>query len=129
LPLDVDEATQDVEVLRRAASQDPSKPAYPQTSMTTIIHLLRLKRLESEIQHKIYRVDRLKSSKAICATTDGFLDKLRAWKEAIPPQSKHFELLDPTTVGGNDYRTYDSYASAGIFCIGFIVWTKRTNWL
>jgi hypothetical protein len=107
----VNEATKDLEELRRAALQDQSKPAYPQTTMTTIVHLLRLKRIESEIQHKIYRVDNSKSSKAICATTDMFLEKLRAWKEVIPPQSKQYDLSNSMSLAGNDYRTYDSYVS------------------
>lgn len=109
LPLDVDEATQDIEDLRRAAEQDPSKPASPQTTMTTVIHLLRLKILESEIQHKIYRVDRLKSSASTCRTTDGFIERLYAWRDAIPPESTGSPLLDSASVDGNDYRGYDSY--------------------
>lgn len=112
----MDEATQDLEELRKAALQDPSIPAYPQTTMTTIVHLLRLKRIESEIQHKIYRVDRSKSFKTICATTDAFLERLRAWKDAIPPQSKQYDLFNSQTVAGNDYRTYDSYVSS-TYCL------------
>lgn len=78
LPLDVNEAIENLEELRKAASQDRSKPVYPQTTMTTIIHLFRLKRIESEIQHEIYRVDRSKSTKDVCATTDAFLERLHA---------------------------------------------------
>ncbi|EXJ82048.1 hypothetical protein A1O1_08117 [Capronia coronata CBS 617.96] len=95
LPLDVDEATRDVEVLRKAAEQDRSIPAYPQTTMSTIIHLLRLKKIESEIQHEIYRVDRTKPSSAIHAITDAFLEKLYAWKDAIPAQSIQLDSGEP----------------------------------
>ncbi|PVH71530.1 hypothetical protein DL98DRAFT_596856 [Cadophora sp. DSE1049] len=86
LPFDVDEAIQDVEVLRKAASQDRTRPAHPQTTMSCFIHLLRLKILESEIQHKIYRVDSARSLPAIYKSTDIFLERLNAWKDAIPSQ-------------------------------------------
>lgn len=112
LPLDVDEATQDVEELRKASRQDPSLPTYPQTTMTTIIHLLRLKRLESEIQHKIYRVDKTSSSKEACTTTDVYIEKLIAWKNAIPPQSNRNDKDGGAGVPGGEYRTYDSYMAS-----------------
>ncbi|ETN38231.1 uncharacterized protein HMPREF1541_06262 [Cyphellophora europaea CBS 101466] len=113
LPLDVDEATQDIEDLRRAAEQDPSKPVSPQTTMTTFIHLVRLKIIESEIQHKIYRVDRLKSSASTCRTTDGFLERLYAWRDAIPPESSKSSPLDSAPADDGDvYRGYDSYMAS-----------------
>jgi hypothetical protein len=108
LPLEVDEATQDLEELRRASAQDRTKPANPPTTMTTIVHLIRLKRLESEIQHKLYRVDKTKPADAIYETTDRYLEKLQAWRDAIPaavPQCTGSRA----SIHGDDYRTYDSY--------------------
>jgi hypothetical protein len=101
LPLDVDEANQDVEKLRKAATENLSMPKYPQTTMTCFIHLLRLKRLESEIQHKVYRVDTTKSVEAIEKTTDTFLNQLREWKDAIPPQSTEWDPKDRQTFRGD----------------------------
>jgi hypothetical protein len=79
--------------------------------MTTYIHLLRLRILESEIQHKIYRVDRNKSTASIHRTTDAFLERLSAWKSVIPTQSTQHKEGESTPGDGNDYRSYDSYVS------------------
>jgi hypothetical protein len=43
---------------------------------------MRLRRIESKIEHIIYRVDR--QTKANAAIIQGFLDQLAAWKDAIP---------------------------------------------
>lgn len=114
LPLDVDEANEDLETLRRATLQDRSKPAVPQTSMTAFIHLLRLKRIEAEIQHKIYRVDKVKSAEWLYKTTDVFLEKLIAWKVAIPPEATcaQPESTDRQNFRGDEYRRYDNYMAS-----------------
>ncbi|KFA70194.1 hypothetical protein S40285_04420 [Stachybotrys chlorohalonatus IBT 40285] len=107
LPLDVDEDTQDLEILCKATEQDRSIPPSPPTSMSTLIHLLRLKRIESEIQHTIYRVDRMEASQDICIQTNTFIDKLHAWKNAIPQQKLHQEMMENQV-----YLSYDSYMAA-----------------
>jgi hypothetical protein len=112
LPADVEEANQDVEVLRRAASVDKSAPAYPRTTMSTFIHLLRLKMIESDIQHNIYRVDKPSVSKSIHQSTDSFLERLYAWRDAIPPQSKKWGPADRHRFRGDEYMSYDSYVSS-----------------
>lgn len=114
LPLDVDEANQSLEALSAAATQDRTVPARPQTTMSTFIHLVRLKRIESEIQHKIYRVDHAKSSSMINAITDGFLERLYAWKDAIPPESTQVDSTNPISLKDNVYRSYDSYVSQAL---------------
>lgn len=57
LPLDVDDSTQEVEVFDLAMKQDQSIPANPPTVLTYFIHLIRLKRIQSEIQTTLYRVE------------------------------------------------------------------------
>ena len=79
--------------------------------MTTFIHLIRLKRIESEIQHKIYRVDRTKPSSTMNTMTDLFLTRLYAWKDAIPPESTQMSSMDPRSRDANVYCSYDSYVS------------------
>jgi hypothetical protein len=99
-------------VLRRATDADRARPAFPQTTMTCYIHLLRLRIIDSEIQHDIYRVDNRNSAKTIYQTTDDFLERLSAWRDAIPPQSTHSSQPDPTNRNnfrGDEYRSYDSY--------------------
>ena len=112
LPSDVEEANQDVEVLRMAANADKSAPAYPRTTMSTFIHLLRLKIIESDIQHNVYRVDRPSVSKAIHQLTDTFLERLYAWRDAIPPQSKEWGPADRHKFRGDEYMSYDSYVGS-----------------
>lgn len=114
LPLDVDEATQDLNVLRKAATQDRSRPAVPQTSMTTFIHLLRLKRIEADIQHKIYRVDKAKSAEWLYKKTNTFLEQMIAWKDAIPPEATSAQLdsADRQNFRGDEYRRFDNYMAS-----------------
>ncbi|RDI86727.1 hypothetical protein Vi05172_g3157 [Venturia inaequalis] len=114
LPLDVDEATQDLNLLRKATTQDRSRPAVPQTSMTTFIHLLRLKRIEADIQHKIYRVDKAKSAEWLYKKTDIFLERMIAWKDAIPPEATSAQLdsTDRQTFRGDEYRRHDNYMAS-----------------
>ncbi|KAH6669955.1 fungal-specific transcription factor domain-containing protein [Halenospora varia] len=112
LPLDVDEANQDLEVLRKASEADKTKPASPQSSLTCFIHLLRLRIIDSEIQHSIYRVDCRSSSKSVYQKTDAFLEKLIAWKDAIPPQSTQWDPADRHKFRGDEYQSYDSYMAS-----------------
>lgn len=72
--------------------------------MSTLIHLLRLKRIESEIQHQIYRVDKIKSPQEIYAETNNFLKSLLAWKNVIPRFETQTEMPENQV-----YLSYDSY--------------------
>lgn len=112
LPLDVDEANRDLDILRVAAEADRSVPAFPQTTMSCYVHLLRLRIIDSEIQHKVYRVDCVKSPESIYKMTDILLAKLQAWKDVIPPESTHWDPRDRQTFRGDEYRSYDSYVSS-----------------
>jgi hypothetical protein len=77
--------------------------------MTCWIHLLRLKIIDSDIQHNIYRVDRRNSAKGSYQTTDMYLERLVAWKAAIPPQSNQWDPSDRQNFRGDEYQSYDSY--------------------
>jgi hypothetical protein len=112
LPLDVDEANQSVDELRNAMSRDQPAPSQAQSTMSTFIHLLRLKRLESDIQHKIYRVDHATSPVSINAMTHGFLEKLYAWKEAIPSESTEINSPGAPYPPNHVYCSYDSYMAS-----------------
>lgn len=74
LPLDVDDDIQDPALL--AAPQPHSKP----TSLTFAIYLFRLRRIDSRIQHKIYRADRALSS--LRPKMDPLYLELEEWKES-----------------------------------------------
>lgn len=88
MPLDINEDTRSDDIIRQAAMHISNKPASPATTLTSFIHRLRLKRLESEIQHAVYRVDQPK--KISDAIINAFLERLNSWKEAIPYEANNF---------------------------------------
>ena len=49
--------------------------------------MVSLKRIASDIQHSVYRVDRPVNFSD--AFTQGFLDRLNEWKNEIPPESSY----------------------------------------
>ena len=79
-------------------------PALPPTNLSTLIHLLRLKRIESSIQNTIYRVDRLIPSQELFEHTNSFLEMLEAWKACIPCHANDQDNPDRQI-----YLSYDSY--------------------
>lgn len=74
LPLDVDDDVHDPALL--TAPQDESKA----TSLTFAIYLFKLRRIDSRIQHKIYRADRPLSSLRL--KMDPLYLELEEWKES-----------------------------------------------
>lgn len=74
LPLDVDDDIEDPALL--TASQDPEKT----TNLTFAIYLVKLRRIESRIQHKIYRADRPLLS--LRPKMDPLYFQLEQWKES-----------------------------------------------
>lgn len=82
LPLDVDEACEDIQAIIQAAKMRSNVPRNPPTTLTSFVHRVRLKRIESQIQHLIYRVDRpLKVPDNIIQS---FLAQLTTWKDTLP---------------------------------------------
>jgi hypothetical protein len=89
LPLDIPEENEDDEVCRQASLDISNLPRNPPTTMTSFIHHLRLKQIESDIQHEIYRVDR--PAWISDAVIQQYLDRLNAWKDAIPLGATDFK--------------------------------------
>ncbi|KAI2619534.1 fungal-specific transcription factor domain-containing protein [Hypomontagnella submonticulosa] len=88
LPFDINEETTDDEIVRQASLRVSDIPVNPPHTLTSFVHRMRLKQIESEIQHDVYRVDRPNDvSDAIINT---FLDRLNAWKEVIPFESANY---------------------------------------
>ena len=75
-----------METLCIAAEKDQTLPSNPPTTLTYFIHIVRLKRIESEIRTTLYRVDHTSSPATSYQATDLFLEKLASWKNAIPRQ-------------------------------------------
>ena len=86
LPFDIDEAADDEETILRASTNISDKPCNPPTSLTSFIHQLRLKKIESEIQHLVYRVDT--PFDASQPLIQELYDRLLAWEQSCPDEAR-----------------------------------------
>ncbi|KAI1773936.1 fungal-specific transcription factor domain-containing protein [Hypoxylon cercidicola] len=117
LPLDINEDTIDEEIIRQASMHVSNIPVNPPNTLTSFIHRTRLKQIESEIQHDVYRVDR--PNDASDATINSFLDRLNAWKDAIPYETAHYV-----------HRQEDAYEGAELYtlhyhrCVRFLLYPQ-----
>lgn len=78
LPMDVDDDVRDPAVLS-ASTSSPSPPNRI-TTLTFSIYLIQLRRIDSKIQHKIYRADRPLHS--LRSKMDALFLELEEWKES-----------------------------------------------
>lgn len=99
LPLDVDEETDDVEILETASKFNRTAASSKSTTLSLFVRVAKLRMIESHIQQKIYRVD--STVEATDAEIDGFSAQLAEWKDMIP--------LDSQNKSGSDSHSIDSY--------------------
>jgi hypothetical protein len=113
LPLDIDEAATDSELLRfPPTSNKASTVPTTSTSLSSWIHILKLRQIESDIQQKVYRVD--KTADIIDVKIDVYLQRLEEWKAMIP--------LDAMTKVDSDTDPYDGY-DYYVRCLSkFFIW-------
>ncbi|KAH9885724.1 fungal-specific transcription factor domain-containing protein [Xylariomycetidae sp. FL2044] len=107
LPLDIDESNEDLEALeevRRRGEPGQDAPAAKSTSMTGFIYLCRLRRIESEIQQSIYRVD--EASPAAESEVERFIQKLEDWKALMPKDASHLDFPNMVVDGYDNYMVY-----------------------
>lgn len=83
--MDVDEASAKPEDFQAAMRRGPGLVSKPPTTLSYFIHMVGLKRIASDIQHSVYRVD--KAVDFSDSITEGFLARLNTWKQDIPPES------------------------------------------
>lgn len=117
LPLDIPENTADDAFVRNAALSVSTVPASPPNSMTSFIHRTRLKRIESEIQHIIYRVDF--TGKVPDATLNDFLDRLSHWKDTIPFEAHNYVHTHDSAFEGLEFYTIHYYR-----CVRFLLYPQ-----
>ncbi|KAK8138556.1 hypothetical protein PG984_001936 [Apiospora sp. TS-2023a] len=117
LPLDINEDTRDDEFVRQASTHVTNIPVNPPTTLTSFIHRTRLKRIESEIQHSVYRVDRPGTIADI--TIDAFLNKLNSWKEAIPYDATNYVQQQNAAYEGAEFYTIHYYR-----CVRFLLYPR-----
>lgn len=104
LPLDVDEATTDSELRKlptSTSSLEQHSAPLNSTTMSSFVHVVRLRQIESAIQRKVYRVDRAKN--VLESEIDGFIEQLERWKTMIPLDTKHFIDKETEPYDGYDY--------------------------
>lgn len=82
-PIDVDEDNMEPDDLRKAMVRDPDTPVDNAITLTFFLHFLKLKRIASDIQHTIYRLDKGVESSSVLV--DGFVEQLKVWRQRLPP--------------------------------------------
>ncbi|OTB07662.1 hypothetical protein M426DRAFT_242186 [Hypoxylon sp. CI-4A] len=107
LPLDINEDTVDGETIRQAFMRASNIPVNPPTTLTSFIHRTRLKQIESEIQHDVYRVDR--PGDVSDAIINGFIDRLNGWKDVIPFDTAHYVHRQENAYEGSELYTLHYY--------------------
>lgn len=124
LPLDVDESAQAVsafEIALAASNSTPiDQPQAVSTSLSCFIHICRLRRIESQIQQSIYRVD--ESSGTSEVEVDSFIQQLEDWKENIPRDARQHDADKPTT--NTDTMVIDGYGYYMVYyykCLRFLL--------
>jgi hypothetical protein len=104
LPLDVDEACEDIaalELAREVALQTPGSSATCSTSMTGFLYTLRLRRIESQVQQSIYRVDQ--SAPATATEAEKLIEQLEQWRKSMPADA---DATDPDSMIVDGYDNY-----------------------
>ncbi|KAI1335982.1 fungal-specific transcription factor domain-containing protein [Xylariaceae sp. FL0016] len=117
LPFDIDENTLDQDFIQQAAMRVTDTPMNPPTTLTSFIHRTRLKKIESEIQHIVYRVDN--TNQVPDNTVNMFLDQLNSWKDAIPYDSKNYVHTPDTAYEGMEFYTIHYHR-----CVRFLLYPK-----
>ncbi|KAF9556323.1 hypothetical protein CPC08DRAFT_765310 [Agrocybe pediades] len=99
LPLDVDFSESDDSALRSLSEKEPATPSSPAaaseasastvsqkpiTSMTSALHVIKCRQIESEIQRLMYRVDHVGNNAEISPEVTRLLARLDRWKANIP---------------------------------------------
>ncbi|KAI1879322.1 hypothetical protein JX265_002276 [Neoarthrinium moseri] len=107
LPLDVDEACEDLEILEKVRSEAVSKSNIPptkSTSMTGFIYICRLRQIESNIQQSVYRVDQ--SAPATEAEAERYIQQLEDWKQQMPTDASSTNPEGMIVDGLDNYMVY-----------------------
>ncbi|KAI0176924.1 fungal-specific transcription factor domain-containing protein [Pestalotiopsis sp. NC0098] len=103
LPLDIDE-----DITEEGLASIPLTQTLPpdtSTSLSSFIQIVRIRRIESDIQQSIYRVD--ETSETSDQTVDAFLARLDHWKSLIPLDARGKKDMQGVPFDGYDvYMVY-----------------------
>ena len=101
MPLDVDEAATDVSLFEQASKKDANVVPTTSTSLSSFLHVLKLRRIESSIQQTVYRVDNTEGVSDV--EVDRFLGELARWRDLIPLDTRKKVDRDAVAFDGYDY--------------------------
>lgn len=101
LPLDLDEDVTEEELAGYLARRLPLPAEGTSISLSSFLHIVRLRQIESQIQQTVYRVDR--DVPVPDHVVDGFLATLEAWKAAIPADASSKRDEPGVPFDGYDY--------------------------
>lgn len=108
LPLDIDENTEEPQLADLESILATSSRSSTLTSFLMVVHL---RRIESDIQQTIYRVDR--SGGPADSVVDEFLGQLEIWKAKIPTDTHQFK-----DAGDKPFDGYDYYVCPNSYTLG-----------
>ena len=91
MPLDLDESICDDNAIEQLLARPPSLGPRPTSDLTMCMGLIKLKRIESQIQSNIYRVD--KTIQALFPEVAPLQTQLSEWRKSMPS----------LTIAENDY--------------------------
>lgn len=102
IPLDINEDSTEKSL---SCWEPPQIPVQKSTTLSSFIRLIALRKIESEIQQAIYRVDR--TAPVDNQVIEQFLERLQAWRDSIPGDTKRFKDMDAVPYDGYDYYVRD----------------------
>lgn len=122
LPLDVDEGVHDSELLQQLCQGGaaPSRQGRAASNLTPFIHRTRLKRIESEIQHTVYRVDQL--GRVPESVITDFFSRLEQWRSEIPREASSYTPHGTTPYDGVEFYTIHYHR-----CVRFLLYPRLTT--
>lgn len=112
LPFAIDEDASEEQLASLQATPNSHK-SNKSTSLTSFLHITRLRQIESDIQQTIYRVDQTASIDD--SVVDRFLDRLAQWKAGIPNDT--LKVRDVADVPFDGYDYYVSQLSIRSCCL------------
>ncbi|KAH9897468.1 fungal-specific transcription factor domain-containing protein [Xylariomycetidae sp. FL2044] len=117
LPLDIDENTVSDEIVQQASLRVSNIPVNPPNTLTSFVHRTRLKQIESEIQHTVYRVDRREVIPD--AVINDFLQRLHTWMHHIPLEANNYVQQQDTAYEGREFYTIHYHR-----CVRFLLYPQ-----
>lgn len=105
LPLDIDEATTAEDFASTTRHHVHDSAPEKSTSLSSFLQIVRIRRIESDIQQTIYRVDEIPEISS--TIVDGFLERLEHWKTLIPLDARKKRDVEAIPFDGYDvYMVY-----------------------